>query len=455
MSAAEAFGQYLELCRARRERSSSRGEAVRMLNDEAFRALPAAIEAYRGKSLDCLASCRPDVLFAPDYGVNIDALAMYADVAASFRCGIPQLQSNLVVVANDCIHIPEHLAGGTDGIEVYRLSEIPASLTDEVADVLSRTADSRNVAMLLNGLLLNDGIYVRITGTPERPLQIVNIFRSDMPMLTARRIIVHGLSGCHGQVLLCDHSQSPEVNHLNSQVADIVLERDAHLELYDIEESSASTHRVFNCNTVQEEASSFNVNTNFLSGGTSSNTWHIDTVGPRTETHLAGLAIASQDQTVDNRVILRHSSTYALSRQLFKYALYDNARGGFGGRIIVEEGAEYTDAAQTDRNIIVGDTAHMEASPQLEIYCDEVKCSHGATTGQLDERALFYMQTRGIPLDTARRMLTQAFMADVVEQVRCEVLRQRLHVLVEKRLSGAPGSCEKCAGACHGQTSNE
>lgn len=97
----------------------------------------------------------------------------------------------------------------------------------------------------------------------------------------------------------------------------------------------------------------------------------------------------------------------------------------------------------------------MEASPQLEIYCDEVKCSHGATTGQLDERALFYMQTRGIPRDEAKRMLTQAFMVDVIDNISFEVLRQRLHILVEKRLSGASADCSTCATACHTQPTEE
>ena len=152
---------------------------------------------------------------------------------------------------------------------------------------------------------------------------------------------------------------------------------------------------------------------------------------------------------MDNRATLTHSSTHGESRQLFKNALFGDARVGFGGRIIVKEGAVFTDAAQNNRNILISPDAHMETSPQLEIYCDEVKCSHGATTGQLDERALFYMQTRGIPAEQARRMLTQAFMADVVDNISYEVLRQRLHILVEKRLSGAPESCSSCSSQCH------
>lgn len=112
----------------------------------------------------------------------------------------------------------------------------------------------------------------------------------------------------------------------------------------------------------------------------------------------------------------------------------------------------FTDASQNNRNLLIGDTARMAASPQLEIYCDEVKCSHGATTGQLDERAIFYMQTRGVPTEEARRMLTQTFMSDIIDHISFEVLRQRIHLLVERRLSGASGNCETCATACHNES---
>ena len=151
-------------------------------------------------------------------------------------------------------------------------------------------------------------------------------------------------------------------------------------------------------------------------------------------------------------MVLTHSGKHGSSRQVFKNALFDSSRGGFSGRIIVDEGAVFTDADQSNRNLLLGDDARMTGAPQLEIYCDEVKCSHGATTGQLDERAIFYMQSRGIPRDEARRMLTQTFMGDVVDTISFEVLRQRIHVLVEKRLSGAETDCNTCATACKNQT---
>ncbi len=124
------------------------------------------------------------------------------------------------------------------------------------------------------------------------------------------------------------------------------------------------------------------------------------------------------------------------------------ATGSFSGRILVTEQAKFTDAAQTDRNLLASPSARMHAKPQLEIYNDDVKCSHGATTGQLDAEALFYMQTRGIPEPEARKMLMQAFMSDVIEAVDMEELRDRLRHLVEKRFNGSQFGCGACTSAC-------
>ena len=121
--------------------------------------------------------------------------------------------------------------------------------------------------------------------------------------------------------------------------------------------------------------------------------------------------------------------------------------GAFAGRILVCEGADKTEAYQTNRNICMTREARMYSKPQLEIYADDVKCSHGMTTGQLDEQALFYMQSRGIPLSEARMMLSVAFTSDVIERVRLEPLKDRLHTLVERRFRGEPARCAGCEHA--------
>jgi Fe-S cluster assembly protein SufD len=157
------------------------------------------------------------------------------------------------------------------------------------------------------------------------------------------------------------------------------------------------------------------------------------------------MVIADKQQQVDHLTYIEHRYPNCTSNELFKYVLDEEAQGGFVGRILVKEGAIGTDAHQTVRNLCLTDRARMMARPELEIYADDVKCSHGATVGQLDADALYYMRTRGIPEQEARLLLMFAFMGDVIDQVNLEPLRDRLKQLVEKRFRGELSRCNSCA----------
>ena len=155
------------------------------------------------------------------------------------------------------------------------------------------------------------------------------------------------------------------------------------------------------------------------------------------------MAVADKRQLVDNFTFIDHKAPYCTSDELFKYVLEDSATGIFNGRILVRQGAQKTSAVQTNRNLCTTKEAHIYTQPQLEIYADDVKCSHGATVGQLDGNALFYMRSRGIPESEARMLLMVAFTHDVIEKVRIEKLKERLHKMVERRFRGV---LDKCAG---------
>ncbi len=438
-SDSNAFTQYLQL----RGKDSAAATGVQeTLNRRAADALAA------------IASHPDSDIFAPDYGVNLGHLPMQADLATSFRCGVPQLNSLLAVVANDVFYPTENLyRNAPEGLYAGSIRTLPEQFAADAASMLETGISDSDAPALVNSLLLHDGVYIRVEkgAEVEKPVQIVNIFNSDIPMLTPRRVLIHAMAGSRIRVLLCDHSQTPATAHLNSQIVQVKVEADASVELYDIEESSAATTRYWQLFAEQADGSHLTVNTCYLTGGRTVNTYRIS-CGNNTDTSLSGLVIASGTENVTNRVDLRHTGTGATSKQLFKSALFDKSRGTFKGNIYVAEGAARTDASQSCRNLLASADARMVSEPQLEIYCDDVKCSHGATTGQLDERALFYMQTRGVPVEEARNMLTQAFMADVIDNISFEVLRQRMHMLVEKRLSGATADCSSCAAACHAQS---
>jgi Fe-S cluster assembly protein SufD len=157
------------------------------------------------------------------------------------------------------------------------------------------------------------------------------------------------------------------------------------------------------------------------------------------------MAIEDKQQLVDNHTFIDHQVPECTSNELFKYVLDEQAVGAFAGKVLVREGAQHTSSQQTNRNLCATREARMYTQPQLEIYADDVKCSHGATVGQLNEEALFYMQQRGIPKQEARLLLMFAFVNEVVDQIRIEALKERLHRLVEKRFRGELNKCQGCA----------
>lgn len=445
---AQAFTQYLAL--KGKGRTDMLSPLLQAINAMGFDALEGKAAAYRRDPMGVDGS-HPDQLVAPDYGVNLARVNIPVDAAEAFRCHIPKLGSLLALVANDTYHPTDSLqANQPSGLSITSLNNVPEQDWDAVKECVAQSIEDGGASAALNAALLCDGIFISTEkdANIEKPLQIVSLANPSMAMLNDRRIVILARENSHVRILLCDHTQNSTHRHLNLQNIDVLVEAGANVELYDIEEGAGATSRLWQVNARQADNSTLSVSTISLHGGVSRNEYNINVDGSYCTTRLNGLAICSDNQIANNIVTLRHKSQHSTSRQLFKNAMFDSSRGGFGGKIIVEQGATFTDAAQTNRNLLIGDDARMTAAPQLEIYCDEVKCSHGATTGQLDQQAIFYMQSRGVPYDEARKMLTQAFMVDVVDSISMEILRQRIAMMVEKRLNG-DDSCDSCASDCH------
>ncbi|MDE6311700.1 MAG: Fe-S cluster assembly protein SufD [Muribaculaceae bacterium] len=443
--------QYLDLLDSHLATIDSKAPAL-------FNALrPTAIETLRNAGRfprtgdEDVPNANPAQMFAPDYGINIDRRPIPADVAASFRCDVPNVSTLTAIVVGDTFHPTSTLLHNLpQGLTVMSLARAAAEHPQLVEPYLNKLAADSSASAALNTALLQDGVLIHAARgvRVDKAVQIVSIFSTQAPMLAVRRILVVAEEGSSVRVLLCDHSQRNDVDYMSSQVVEAFVGQGASVELYDVEESSARTRRMSETFVRQERDSSFVSVGCSLCGGDTANSVSLDLAGEGAETELNALVIAAGERHIDNRIRLAHCAPHCRSRQLFKYALFDNARGAFGGKVVVAEGAVRTDAAQTNRNLLIGDQSTMHSAPQLEIYCDDVKASHGATTGQLDERALFYMQSRGIPREEARRMLVQAFMMDVADTIRLDALRDRMRLLVEKRLGGdAAASCSECS-AC-------
>lgn len=171
-----------------------------------------------------------------------------------------------------------------------------------------------------------------------------------------------------------------------------------------------------------------------LEGELVRNNIHIESQGSHAESNLFGLYLLSGKSHVDNHTVMDHQEPDCNSNELYKGVMDDRSTGVFNGRIFVRQKAQKTNAFQSNKNIVLTDTAKVYTKPQLEIWADDVKCSHGATTGQIDAEMLFYLRSRGIPAKQAKAMLMLAFANDVVEKIQIEPLKHYLEELIAERL---------------------
>lgn len=445
-----ALSQYIELFDSHRATIEAKSaEVMNLCRQDARNRLEGkrlpqkGTEGYEKTSIEDM--------FAPDFGVNINRVNIPVDVSLSFKCDVPNMSTIMAFVVNDSF-VPSSTLHNKmpQGVIIDSLAKVATENPQLVSRYYNQLADNDNEAVALNTMLAQDGvmIYVPRGVVMERPIQLVNIFNSAAPLMGVRRLVIVVEEGAKAQLLICDHTQNSEYRYLSSQVIEAFVGQNASLDIYDIEESSDTTSRYSQLYARQERDSHLIVNGVTLTGGVTRNDYHIELVGDNCTSTLGGMAIGSGHQHIDNNSDVRHLSAHCNSNQQFKYVLDEESTGAFEGAIYVAPGAQFTEAYQSNRNLLASKSARMHTKPQLEIYNDDVKCSHGATTGQLDADALFYMRSRGIPEQEARTMLMQAFMVDVIDMVKMEGLRDRLRHLVEKRFYGQQASCADCGVTC-------
>lgn len=221
------------------------------------------------------------------------------------------------------------------------------------------------------------------------------------------------------EVLSFDEQSPAEVN------VKVALSDGAHLDVVFLQENVKSSKRCV-VRVAQQSNSSLSMSTITLHSVDIKNDVEVRLQGEGAELTLNGLYLTDNAEVVDNRTVVYHEVSHCTTKQLYKGALDGESKASFEGMIIVQPNAQKTNAQQTNRNILISPKAKVHAEPQLVIYADDVKCSHGATTGQLDPVQLFYMQQRGIDEDTARKMLTAAYAAEVVGLIPIEEVRERL-----------------------------
>lgn len=384
--------------------------------------------------------------FATDFGMNLGRVEVKTDMQSIFTCDVPNLKTRQAFIINDTFR---NSTGGKElpeGVILASLNETAEkypTLLQPYYDALAVNGD--NIAQF-NTMFAQDGmvLYVPKNCVVDETIQVVTLLQSNVEMLSNRRLLVILEENSSASLLICDHS-SMEKQTLSTQVMEVFLGRGAQFNLYELEETSHSNTRLGHLYVRQQADSSFNHSNITLTNGFTRNYINVSLEGHGAETNICGLAIGDKEQHIDNHTLVDHKTGNCNSNELYKYILDEHSTGVFAGKMLIRPDAQHTNSQQTNRNLCLTNDAHMYAQPQLEIYADDVKCSHGSTVGQLDENALFYMQQRGIPADEARHLLMYAFAGEVIDHIGIEALRDRLHMLVEKRLRGELNHCKGCS----------
>ena len=386
-------------------------------------------------------------LFEPNYGLNINRLDIPVNPYDAFRCDVPNLSTSLYFVVNDAFYKKsEPKALLPEGVIVDSLKNQAERNPELIAKYYAKLAKTDEDAITaLNTMLAQDGllVYVPKNVVVDRAIQVINILRSDVDMMVNRRVLIVVEEGAEAKLLFCDHA-ADDRNFLATQVIEAYVGRNASLDLYCLEETHAKNVRVSNLYIDQQADSRLNHNVITLHNGVTRNRVDLSLSGEGAECVLNGCVIADKEQHVDNNTVIDHKVEHCTSSQLYKYVLDEKAKGAFAGRVLVRHGAQKTSSEMRNQNICATREARMFTQPMLEIYADDVKCSHGSTVGQLNDAAMFYMQQRGISQKEAKLLLEFAFVNEVIDTIRLEPLRDRLHHLVEKRFRGELSKCEGC-----------
>ncbi|MCL2435835.1 MAG: Fe-S cluster assembly protein SufD [Lentimicrobiaceae bacterium] len=338
--------------------------------------------------------------------------------ATTFRCKIKNLDTLLRVLIDGKSANLEHNEIDCEGVKI--------SSIENQSGILIHVAE--NVAV-------------------NKPIQIVSAIQTDKPLKLNQHFKIILEKNASLTLLHCDDSLQKEQSDIHNHV-EISLAENAHLNYYKMENKAAASVLTNQILVHQKAFSQFYSNVITFNAGKVNNLLHVHLNESFADAQLNGLYLVDKQQAICNEVKVWHHAPNCTSRQLYKGIVDDEARTTFNGHIIVQQDAQRTAAFQINKNIALTDEAHIRTQPFLEIYADDVKCSHGATVGQLDENALFYLRSRGICQKNARMLLMFAFANEVAQTVKIQALSERLSQMIQQRLKGELHICSQCALHC-------
>lgn len=302
------------------------------------------------------------------------------------------------------------------------LKGLKTTIFSKTANVISSNLELDNELFnAVNTLFLNDGLEVNIDDNIllEKPIQILHVMNGHANMSNFKLIVNCGKNSKANMItgFFCDAEAKDAFANIT---AEINVGENAHFSMDKLQFENETSFHINTELVNQAKDSMFTINTIILNGGLVRNNLNILVNGTNCTTNLNGAYILKGKQHVDNHTVVDHKVAHCNSNELYKGVIDGNSTAVFNGKVFVRPDAQKINAFQSNGNVLLSDNASINSKPELEIYADDVKCSHGSTTGQLDETAVFYLKSRGISEDSARRMLVQAFVGDVLEKIENE-----------------------------------
>jgi Fe-S cluster assembly protein SufD len=347
------------------------------------------------------------------------------------------VRSHLVFVNGHYARSLSVLPALAPGVRIMSLAEALEAEPNLVLGHLTRhSLPEMNAFAALNTAFLQDGAFLSLPdGTVlEEPIHLLFLSRGkDHPFIqTPRNLIVAG-NDTKLTIVETYHSLG-KATSLTSVVSEIVGGEHSTIEHDKLQQEALGAYHVGTTHVRLAGGSTFISNSVTLGASLARNMMTVSLEGEGSECTLNGLSLGTGKQLIDNHTTIDHARAHCTSHELYK-AIHDGkSHGVFNGKIFVRKDAQKTDAKQTNKTLILSDDATMNTKPQLEIFADDVKCTHGATVGQLEEEQLFYLRSRGISLEEARDLLTFAFASDVIDRVHVDALRKQLDTLLRARL---------------------
>tara|TARA_B100000287_G_scaffold263031_1_gene247525 strand:+ start:579 stop:1895 length:1317 start_codon:yes stop_codon:yes gene_type:complete len=325
-----------------------------------------------------------------------------------------------------------------DGLDVCLMSAALSKFKYRkiIERYFGNVADNKDSLTALNTSYTREGAYIYVPKNvvAEKPIEIIHFStgKEQAIWLQPRNLIV---LDTNSQAQIIERHQSLKSHEVvTNSVTEIYTNEDALLDYYKIQNDLTSSSLIDNTYISQEKNSTASVHTFSLGGKLVRNNLNFFHTGQRINSTLKGITILDGNQHVDHYTLVKHSQPNCESFQEYKGIFSEKSKGVFNGKIFVESIAQKTNAFQQSNNLLLDDLATVNTKPQLEIFADDVKCSHGCTIGQLDNDALFYLRSRGVPKKEAKALLTYAFANNILDGVQLPVIKKRIKSLISKKL---------------------